>query len=113
MNWRSLVRAVKQRLFPALKKVPGPVYTDLVLTWKQPHERIERLRCVCQKGEVNGRKVTLIRIVDPVELGKRGLTVRGYADLDGHVEVMCYEGWFGFVPESKVELTALNPPKVS
>ncbi|MBI2089544.1 MAG: hypothetical protein HYT78_12530 [Deltaproteobacteria bacterium] len=109
MDWVWLAQAVKRLLCPALRKLPGPVYTDLFLKGKEPHGTLERLRCVFQKAEIEGQKVTRIRIVDPLDLGQRRITVREYADLDGHAEVIWYEGWFGYVPGPKVELTPVNP----
>jgi len=111
MDWVRLAKAIKQRLFPSLRKLPAPVYADLVVRWKQPHEMVEGLRCVCQKAEIDGRSVFLIRIVNPVELRRRGLEVREYGDLDGHAEVIWYEGWFGYAPQPKVELGSVNPPQ--
>lgn len=110
MNWDRLVKAVKQQLFPALKPLPAPVYPDLVVKWKHRPETVEGLRCVCRKAEIEGRKAILIRIVDPIKLRQRGIDVREYADLDGHAEVICYEGWFRYAPTVKVELTPVNPP---
>jgi hypothetical protein len=110
MDWSQLAQAVKQRLFPPLKGLPAPIYAQLVVKWKQPHETLERLRCVSQKGEVSGRGVTLIRIVDPTEVRRLGLTVREYADLDGHAAVIRYEGWIGYTPTVEVHLTPVNPP---
>jgi hypothetical protein len=110
MDWVRLVKAIKQRVFPAVRSLPAPVYPDLVVKWKQRPETVEGLRCVCQKTEVEGKAVMLIRVVDPVKLKQRGLKVREYADLDGHAEVVCYEGWFRYAPTLKVELTPVNPP---
>lgn len=111
MDWVRLVQAVKQRLFPPLRKLPPPVYADLVVRWKEPSERAEVLQCVCRKAEIEGRSVNLIRIVNPEDLRQRGLEVREYADLDGHAAVIWYEGWFAHAPQPQVELTPLNRPR--
>lgn len=84
MDWVWLAQALKRLLFPALRKLPGPVYTDLFLKWKEPHETLDRLRCVFQKAKIEGQNVTQLRIVDPYELSQRGIKVREYADLKGH-----------------------------
>lgn len=109
MDWHRLVRVLKQWLFPAVRKLPAQVYAELVVRWKQPHELVERLRCVCQKGEIEGQRVTLIRIVEPEELRGLRLQVREYADLDNQAAVIRYEGWFGYVPSLKVHLIPLKP----
>lgn len=98
MDWVRLAQALKRLLFPALRTLPPQVYVELVVKWKQPHEVLERLRCVSRKAEIEGQKVTEIRIVDLYELSQRGIKVREYADLNGHAEVIWYEGWFGYVP---------------
>lgn len=111
VEWRRLAQAVAQRLFPPLKGLPAPVYADLVGKWKRPHETLTPLRCVRQKGEVGGRRVTMVRIVNPIELSRRGINVREFADLDGHPEVILYEGWVGYTPVLEVHLTPVNPPQ--
>lgn len=79
MEWVWLAQALKRLLFPALRKLPGPVYTDLFLMGKEAHETLERLRCVFQKAKIEGQDVTQLRIVDPYELSQRRIPVREYA----------------------------------
>lgn len=109
MDWRQLAQAVKRRLFPPLKGLPAPIYAQLVVKWKHPHETLVQLRCVSQKGEVGGRRVTLVRIVDPGALRGLGLQVREYVDLDSHAAAIWYEGWIGYTPALEVHLTPVNP----
>jgi hypothetical protein len=94
---------------PPLKQVPASVYAQLVTQWQHPHEELQRLRCVLQKGEAEGHPATLIRIVDPEELGRQGLKIHSYADLNDHREVIWYEGWYTTGPRLHVD--RVNAPK--
>ncbi len=109
MEWRQFVQALKQRVVPVLRELPLGVYAQLVVKWQEPHDTLARWRCILRKGEADGRRVTLIRIVDPEEVRRRGFYLRKYSDLNGRPEVIRYEGWLA--SSNEIHLTPVNSPK--
>lgn len=80
------------RLLPVLRPLPNAVYAHLITAWQEPHERLQRWRCVLMREPGSTR--TLVRVVDADRLGREHITVRGYGDLDGRTDLVLYEGWF-------------------
>jgi hypothetical protein len=50
------------------------------------------LRVVESRGQYSGRKVTYIRVFDPVLAGERSLDVKGYKDLDAQPDLVFRTG---------------------
>jgi hypothetical protein len=108
MSWTNELLRVVRRLRPPLRTLPDAVYAHLVTQWQEPHERLQRLRCASRTERgTSGAPVTLLRVVDPAELARRGLRIETYEDLDAHPEVVLYQG--GFAPGSGAQLTRIAP----
>jgi hypothetical protein len=50
------------------------------------------LSLVEQHGSYSGRRVNYFRAFDPIRVGERGLTIRNFADLDAHPDLVLGSG---------------------
>jgi hypothetical protein len=82
------------RLRPVLRGLPDAVYAHLVTSWGEGEEALARYRCMTRPGRVGQHHVRFVRVIDPDEVDRRGLKLREYGDLDGHPQLIRYEGWF-------------------
>jgi hypothetical protein len=51
------------------------------------------LRCVRRQSSFGGLPVTFVRICDLALACEQGITVKDYRDLDGHPELVLFEGY--------------------
>lgn len=51
------------------------------------------LRCVQKEGEVKGVRVSYLRIFDRREAGRQGVEIKDWETLDGHPELVAFEGY--------------------
>ena len=107
MGWTIDLRRVVRYLRPPLHQLPEAVYAHPITQWQEPHERLQRLRCLLHTSPpTGGARLTLVRVVDPAELVRRGLRIETYADLDAHPDAVLYQG--GFAPGSGAQLTRIS-----
>jgi len=67
------------------------------------------LRVVRSSGRVSDRKVTFIRLFDPVRAAERALDVRSFRDLDPHPGLILKAGHIE--PDGIVVITRHGPPR--
>ena len=75
------------------KDVPWSAHRYLVTTLKVPSESLKSLRSLQKVGFWDGRRVTFIRIYDPLAI-ERTVQVKDFASLDLHPELILYEGFW-------------------
>jgi hypothetical protein len=94
MKWfwnRKQAKEGKERL-PGPKQIPQPVGTYLVVQMKKNADWVWQLRGVVRPA---GEKGTFYcRVFDNAQVAEAGLKVKGWASLDGHPELILWEGCF-------------------
>lgn len=75
------------------KRLPAPVQEFMRRRFMLRWEYVNQLRCFENAGVVNDRPVTLLRVFSPLQARREHLVIRGYTDLDGHPELLLFEGY--------------------
>jgi len=76
-----------------VKRVPEPVLKYMRRRFMLPTLYICSLRCFEGEGVHNGEQVKKLRIFSPTLASSFGITLKKSADLNGHPEVLLFEGY--------------------
>ncbi|MCG6893156.1 MAG: hypothetical protein LJE65_06080 [Desulfobacteraceae bacterium] len=75
------------------RELPQPVGQFLVVKKKEDPDWVWGLKCVVRRREDN-RDVSDIRIFSPDQTHDLGIRILNYDSLEGHPELVIYQGWF-------------------
>jgi len=92
----------KVEKLPGPKVIPGLVQKHLVAERKMDPDLVQLLKAVVRRSS-KAEKAFDIRVFDESEALAKKVTVKDYASLDEHPDLIIYEGWFDEVLK-KVEL---------
>ena len=96
MNWKFWQRGeagASSGGLPKPKDLPEAVGRHLVVDLNLDPDLVWALKAVLRPRE-ESRDMADIRVFNPAKVNAVGVTVRNYATLDGHPELILYEGWF-------------------
>lgn len=114
MNWKFWQKgesgAPGQGL-PKPKDLPEAVGRHLVVDLSQDPDWVWTLKAALRPREEN-RDIKDIRIFSPDKADAADVTVRNFTSLDGHPELVLYEGWFNSKTH-KMQLTAKSTEKAA
>lgn len=88
----GLLKAEVHKL-PKPKDIPEPVGRYLVVELGKNPDWVWRLKSVT-RPRPEGKDRFDVRVFDEVKTAAKNLAVRDYTSLDGHPELILYEGWF-------------------
>ena len=91
MFWRR-----KKKEKKAVKKIEGALWQCMVSKQHVPLDVLHSLRLVERDVVIGGQPVqlTMIRIFRPATAKEKGVTIDDYKSLDGHPELIVYEGYY-------------------
>jgi len=95
--------SIKPVKLPGPRQIPGNVEKYIATTFKI-EEGVVRLFKIVFRKQAGKERTMDCRIYDPEEAEAIELDVKNYTSLDGHADLVLYEGWFDEVTK-KVELT--------
>jgi hypothetical protein len=95
MFWKqkSVEEESKKERLPGPQAIPGLVQKHLVAEWKMDPDLVKLLKTVVRKNP-EAEKGFNIRIFDESEASAKKVQVKDYTSLDGHPDLMIYEGQF-------------------
>jgi hypothetical protein len=96
MNWKFWQKGENGTSgggLPKPKDLPEAVGRHLVVDLNLDPDLVWSLKAVLRPRE-EGRDMADIRVFNPGKADAAGVTVRNYTTLDGHPELVLYEGWF-------------------
>jgi hypothetical protein len=99
MFWRkkSLEEKVKEKKRKReVKKIEGALWGYMVSQQGVIVDTLQNLRRVERDAVVGDKTVglTMIRIFDPADAKEKGVDVEDYRSLDGHPDLVLYEGYY-------------------
>ncbi len=83
----------KVEKLPGPKPIPGLVVKHLIAEYKMEPDLAQILKAVVRRSPKAGKAFDC-RIFDEAEAAAREMQVKDYTSLDGHPELILYEGWF-------------------
>ncbi|MBI2860783.1 MAG: hypothetical protein HYX91_04670 [Chloroflexi bacterium] len=97
MFWKKKEATVeiepKEEKLPGTKGVPDIVGRHIVVQLKREPDWVWRLKSV-ERKRANGAKSFDIRVFDEIEADSKRVKVKDYLSLEGHPELVLYEGWY-------------------
>ena len=95
MFWhkKSGEQGAKVEKLPGPKQIPEPVRKYLIVRQKKNPNLIATFKAVVRRNG-KGENVLDIRLFDESEAIVKNVAVKDYTSLDGHPELIFYEGWF-------------------
>ena len=93
MSEKQEKKEAKVEKLPGPKKISGPVEKYLISQYKWDPNLMVIINMVVRKSP-KAEKAFDCRIFDPSEAESTGVQVKDYTSLDGHPELILYEGWF-------------------
>ena len=75
------------------KEIPEPVGRDLVVNLHKDPDWVWSLKSVLRRRQ-EGKDIYDVRVFDASEVNSKKVVVKNFTSLDGHPELILFEGWY-------------------
>lgn len=86
-------KASEKKRKKAVKEIEGALWGYMVSQHGVIVDVLQNLRQVQRDGVIDGKPAIMVRIFDPAVVDRKGVAIEDYESLDGHPELVLYEGY--------------------